>query len=91
MQLKPWLCTVARKRCLGTLRARRDEVALEHVREPSAAGVTAADVECREDLHEILGDVARLPDDQRAALVLAEWATSPTTRSRPRSACARTR
>ena len=72
VQLKPWLYTVARNRCLSMLRARRDEVALEHVREPSAAGVTAADVECREDLHEILGDVARLPDDQRAALVLAE-------------------
>ena len=54
------------------LRARRDEVALEHVHEPSAAGATAADVECREDLGEILGDLARLPDDQRAALVLAE-------------------
>ena len=72
VQVKPWLYTVARNRCLSMLRARRDEVALDHVREPAAIGATAADVECREDLDEILGDVAQLPDDQRAALVLAE-------------------
>ena len=72
VQLKPWLYTVARNRCLSMLRMRRDEVALDQVLEPRAAGATAADAECREDLGEILHDLARLPEDQRTALVLAE-------------------
>src|SRR5215211_1085555 len=48
IQLRPWLYTIARNRCLSVLRARR------------------------EDLRDLLRDVGELPDDQRAALVLAE-------------------
>ena len=41
--------------------------------EPSGAGLALADeVELGEDFKDLLGDIARLPDDQRAALVLAE-------------------
>ena len=55
------------------LRARRETLALDDVREPSADGLALADeVELGEDLKDLLGDIARLPDDQRAALVLAE-------------------
>jgi RNA polymerase sigma factor (sigma-70 family) len=68
--LRPWLYAIARHRCLSVLRARRErpvaEVALP------AADRLAADVAMREDLRTVLDDVARLPDDQRAALVLAE-------------------
>jgi len=39
--------------------------------EPVTEGL-AAEVERREDLRELLGDVSRLPEDQRAAIVLAE-------------------
>jgi hypothetical protein len=55
------------------LRARRETLALDDVHEPSGDGLALADaVELGEDLREMLGDIARLPDDQRAALVLAE-------------------
>ncbi len=73
INLKPWLYTIARNRCLSMLRARRETLALDDVREPSGDGLALADeVELGEDLKDLLGDIARLPDDQRAALVLAE-------------------
>ena len=73
VNLKPWLYTIARNRCLSMLRARRETLALDDVLEPSSAGLALADeVELGEDLKDLLGDIARLPDDQRAALVLAE-------------------
>ena len=73
VNLKPWLYTIARNRCLSMLRARRETLALDDVREPSADGLALADeVELGEELKDLLGDIARLPDDQRAALVLAE-------------------
>jgi RNA polymerase sigma factor (sigma-70 family) len=73
VNLKPWLYTIARNRCLSMLRARRETLALDDVHEPSSAGLALADeVELGEDLRDLLGDIARLPDDQRAALVLAE-------------------
>ena len=73
VNLKPWLYTIARNRCLSMLRARRETLALDDVHEPSCAGLALADeVELGEDLKQLLGDIARLPDDQRAALVLAE-------------------
>src|SRR4051794_14449916 len=73
VNLKPWLYTIARNRCLSMLRARRATLALDDVREPSGDGLALADeVELAEDLKDLLRDLARLPDDQRAALVLAE-------------------
>jgi RNA polymerase sigma factor (sigma-70 family) len=70
IELRPWLFAIARNRCLSLLRARREHLALE-LAEPATDGL-AATVERREDLRELLGDVARLPEDQRAALLLAE-------------------
>jgi RNA polymerase sigma factor (sigma-70 family) len=73
INLKPWLYTIARNRCLSVLRARRETLALDDVHEASSEGLAVADeVELGEELKEMLGDIARLPDDQRAALVLAE-------------------
>lgn len=73
LQLKAWMYAVARNRCLSMLRARRDAVALDDVQEPSTDGLAvAAAVEQREDLRGMLGDLAGLPDEQRAALVLTE-------------------
>jgi RNA polymerase sigma factor (sigma-70 family) len=67
--LRPWLFTIARNRCLSVLRSRREE-ALDD-REIATAGL-AEQVERRAELRELLGDVRDLPDDQRAALLLAE-------------------
>ena len=73
VRLKPWLYTVAGNRCTSVLRARREQVSLDDIGEPATTGLALADeVEHREDLKHVLADVARLPDDQRAALVLAE-------------------
>jgi RNA polymerase sigma factor (sigma-70 family) len=67
--LRPWLYAIARHRCLSMLRARRQS-SLERVREPVTEHLVA-EVAAREDLRAILTDVARLPEDQRAALILA--------------------
>ncbi len=73
VQLKPWLYAVASNRCTSILRARREHLPLDAVREPATAGLAMAEeVERREDLKHLLADVAGLPEDQRAALVLAE-------------------
>ena len=69
--VRAWLYTVARNRCVSVLRARRDEVALAGDECVSTDGL-AAEVEQREELRALVADLRRLPDDQRAALLLAE-------------------
>lgn len=70
IELRPWLFTIARNRCLSLLRVRRPQVALDDA-EPATEGLPAV-VERREDVRELLADLAQLPEDQRAALLLAE-------------------
>ena len=69
INLKPWLYTIARNRCLSILRARREQpTAMDEV--PTAG--LADEVQQRSDLRDLLDDLRRLPVDQRAALVLSE-------------------
>src|SRR4051812_3810482 len=75
IQLRPWLYAIARNRCLTVLRSRGRQAAGE-LEEPPTEHL-AAEVERRHDLRALLGDVARLPDDQRAALVLSELGDMP--------------
>jgi RNA polymerase sigma factor (sigma-70 family) len=70
VDLKPWLYTIARNRCLSVMRVRREEVALDEAA-PATEGL-AAEVDRRADLRMLVRDVQRLPPDQRAALVLFE-------------------
>jgi RNA polymerase sigma factor (sigma-70 family) len=70
IRLKAWLYTIARNRCLSILRARREHVALDEGH--AATDGLAADVDRRADLRGLQADLAALPDDQRAALVLFE-------------------
>jgi len=70
--LRAWLFTIARNRCYSLLRAARQR-ALAEVEEWISEG-PATEVLRREDLRALVGDLRRLPDDQRAALVLAELA-----------------
>jgi RNA polymerase sigma factor (sigma-70 family) len=68
--LRPWLYAIARHRCVSVLRSRRERPVDEV---PQAAGDHLdAVVGRREDLRATLADVAQLPHDQRAAIVLAE-------------------
>ena len=73
LHLKAWLYAIARNKCISMLRVRRERLGLDDELElvPSTSGLSA-EVEQREDLRALLGDLQRLPDDQRAALVLAE-------------------
>jgi RNA polymerase sigma factor (sigma-70 family) len=70
VRLRPWLYAIARNRCLSVLRARREQASDELV-EPSTEHLSH-EVERRHDLRALLGDLAALAPDQRAALVLAE-------------------
>lgn len=66
-----WLYAIARNCCRDLLLARRDAPSAELDELPSTGGLADV-VQARTDLRHLLADVARLPDDQRAALVLAE-------------------
>lgn len=70
LEFRPWLYAIARHRCLAALRARR-ACSLQEVPE-RGADCLITEVTVREDLRAALADVSRLPDDQRAALILAE-------------------
>ena len=70
IHLRPWLFTIARNRCYTLLRGRREQPTSE-LEEPVTEGL-ASQVQRREDLRELVVDLRRLPDEQRAALVLAE-------------------
>ncbi len=70
IRLRAWLYTIARNRCLSVLRARREQVAFDETR--GATDGLAADVDRRAELRELLADLERLPEEQRAALVLFE-------------------
>jgi RNA polymerase sigma factor (sigma-70 family) len=69
--LKAWLYTIARNRCLSVLRARREHAA--ELEDLPTEGLSEQ-VEQRAELRELLADVRELPEEQRAALLLAEAA-----------------
>jgi RNA polymerase sigma factor (sigma-70 family) len=70
IHLRAWLFTIARNRCFSILRRRREQP-LAEVAEPTTEGLATL-VQRRQDLRDLVRDMRRLPDDQRAALVLAE-------------------
>src|SRR5687768_14210805 len=70
-ELRPWLYAIARNRCYSMLAARKAAAVPVEEIEPTTDGLSAG-VESRAELRDLLGDIARLPDDQRSALVLAE-------------------
>ena len=73
--LKPWLYTIARNRCLTVIRARRtrEDAATPRRRATARSSRASTDaVQRRADLRELVADLHRLPEDQRAAIVLFE-------------------
>jgi RNA polymerase sigma factor (sigma-70 family) len=72
--LKPWLYTIARNRCWTVLRARRtrEDAAADTPADGAVVEGLADAVQRRTDLRELVDDLHRLPEDQRAALVLFE-------------------
>jgi RNA polymerase sigma factor (sigma-70 family) len=70
--LRPWLFIIARNRCRTLLAARRPEA--DGPTEVASTAGLGEQVQARADLRAVVADVERLPDEQRAALVLAELA-----------------
>jgi RNA polymerase sigma factor (sigma-70 family) len=71
VDVKPWLFQVARNRCLSLLRARREHADVDDPGFQPATEGLADSVQRRSDLRELLADLHRLPEEQRAALVLS--------------------
>ena len=73
INLRPWLYRIARNRCLNYLRKPKAEAqeTMDMVPEVDAAS-TAEKVHNREEFRQILCDVNKLPETQRAALLLRE-------------------
>jgi RNA polymerase sigma factor (sigma-70 family) len=70
VSLRPWLFTIARNECVSILRSRRQTIGLG-----GALALTDDPVhllEVGEDVREMLAAIRELPEQQRAALVLAE-------------------
>ncbi len=70
--LRPWLYTIARNRCLSVLRSPREAALPQDQKNVAAAEQTADRVELQAEVRELLRDVANLPEQQRAALLLSE-------------------
>jgi RNA polymerase sigma factor (sigma-70 family) len=71
--LRPWLYTIARNRCLSALRAQREELCADELElRPKAFDGLAGEIQLRADVRDLVDDLQRLPEDQRAALVLFE-------------------
>jgi RNA polymerase sigma factor (sigma-70 family) len=73
INLRPWLYRIARNRCLNYLRKPKADAqeTMDMVPEVEAAS-TAERVHNREEFRQILSDVNKLPETQRAALLLRE-------------------
>jgi RNA polymerase sigma factor (sigma-70 family) len=70
IHLRAWLFTIARNRCYSILRSRREQPSAD-LDERVTEGL-ATQVQRRQDLRDLVVDLRRLPEEQRAALVLAE-------------------
>jgi RNA polymerase sigma factor (sigma-70 family) len=69
-EVRPWLYAIARNCCLSAIAARKPAAPLQD-HTPALAGLSEQ-VRGREDLRELVAGIARLPEDQRSALLLAE-------------------
>ena len=73
INLRPWLYRIARNRCLNHLRKPTADAQESMDMVPAVeASSTAERVHNREEFRQLLGDVRKLPETQRSALLLRE-------------------
>jgi RNA polymerase sigma factor (sigma-70 family) len=73
INLRPWLYRIARNRCLNQLRKPTADAQESMDMVPAVeASSTAEKVHNREEFRQLLGDVKKLPETQRSALLLRE-------------------
>ncbi|MFN8132368.1 MAG: RNA polymerase sigma factor [Solirubrobacteraceae bacterium] len=72
IELRPWLYRIAQNRCISMLRARRPAASIDEAYHVPATEGVFAQAGRRQEFRQLLADLQRLPDDQRAALVLAQ-------------------
>lgn len=72
IELRPWLFAVARNRSVSLLRARRECDPADPDAAPASFDGLAVEVERRQELRDLVRDMSRLPEAQRAALVLSQ-------------------
>lgn len=72
--IRPWLFRIVHNEAIDVIRRRRGEEPLPET--DRTAGSAGADVEAagRESVAEVVADLRGLPEGQRAALVMREWA-----------------
>ncbi len=70
VRLRPWLFTIARNECISVLRRRRETVELNG--EVATTGDPVRLAEIGETMRDTIASILELPEEQRAALVLAE-------------------
>jgi RNA polymerase sigma factor (sigma-70 family) len=75
--VKPWLYRIARNRCLNELRRNTADAVESMDIFENVEATTGEAVERRERINEIVTDVKRLPEQQRAALLLREMEGLP--------------
>jgi RNA polymerase sigma factor (sigma-70 family) len=68
--IRPWLFAIARNECIDIIRKRRPTAELNG--EPATTDDPVKTLALREEVRGLVEDVRRLPERQRAALVLAE-------------------
>lgn len=72
MTLRPWLYRIAHNAAVDVLRRRRDAVSVDLVVDEIAVTAVEETADVRDRLRELVGDLRRLPTQQRGALVMRE-------------------